>query len=102
MTMKVGKSEVSFSWSNYTRATPKNLLRFSELIQGILLGISTGSMFTGAPYWVPIALNVSVVVVNRLVMFFGSIVEETQSSETAEMPSGKTVTITSGESSEQR
>lgn len=95
MTLKVGKDDMTFSWRNYTKPTPRNLLRFSELIQGILLGVSTGSMFTEAPSWVPICLNISVVIVNRVVMFFGSVVEDQkQETATAHFPSGDSVTMT--------
>ena len=85
----------SFHWKNYTRPTPKNLLMFSRLIQGILLGISTLTIANQWPMWISISLNISVVIVSQLTLFFGNIVDDAKTeSATAEMPSGKEVTVT--------
>ncbi len=90
--MTVGKT--TFSPSNYFSPTPKNLLRISEAIQGTLLGVSTISLATSAPWWVPLSLNISVILANQIVKFFGSIVHEQEETAVAEFPSGDTVTVT--------
>lgn len=84
----------SFNWKNYTRPTPRNVLRMTEFVQGILLTVSTVSVIMDNPA-VAIGINIAMVVVNRLVMFFGDIVEEIKTeSVTAEFPSGAEVTVT--------
>lgn len=84
----------TFNWKNYTKPTPRNVLRMTEFVQGILLGISTISVIMNSPT-VAIAVNLTMVVVNRAVMFFGDIVEESKTeSVTAEFPSGEEVTVT--------
>ena len=66
----------------------------AELIQGILLGVSTLSVIMGNTF-ASIVINISMVVINRLVMFFGDIVEEAKTETvTAEFPSGAEVTVT--------
>lgn len=87
-------TKTTFSWRNYTRATPRNLLRFSEFIQGTLLGVSTLSIVMEAHPFVPIAVNLLIVFVNRLVMFFGSVVNDDQTEHAvAEFPSGDQVEL---------
>ncbi len=87
--------KTSFHWKNYTRPTPKNLLMFSRLIQGILLGISTLTIANKWPGWISITLNVSVIVVSQLTLFFGNIVDDAKTeSAFAEMPSGKEIEVT--------
>lgn len=84
----------SFNWKNYTRPTPRNVLRMAEFVQGILLTVSTISVIMDNPA-VAIGINIAMVVVNRSVMFFGDIVEEIKTeSVTAEFPSGQEVTVT--------
>lgn len=84
----------TFSWRNYTKPTPRNVLRMAEFIQGILLAVSTISMIMDNRA-AAIGINVAIVIVNRAVMFFGDIVEEIKTeSVTAEFPSGDEVTIT--------
>ncbi len=85
----------SFHWSNYTKATPKNLLMFSRLIQGILLGISTLASANTWPSWIPISINVCVIIVSQMTLFFGNIVEDSKTETgVAEMPSGKEIEVT--------
>lgn len=86
--------QTTFSWRNYSKPTPKNLLRISEFIQGTLLGLSTVSLIMKEPT-VAIWMNVAIIVVNRLVMFFGSIVEDAKTeTAVAEFPSGEEVVVT--------
>lgn len=68
---------------------------FSRLIQGILLGVSTLVIANEWPSWVSISLNISVVIVSQLTLFFGNIVDDAKTeSAVAELPSGKEVTVT--------
>lgn len=91
---KKEKDMAYFSWRNYTKPTPRNVLRMAEFVQGILLTVSTISVIMDNPA-VAIGINIAMVVVNRSVMFFGDIVEEIKTeSVTAEFPSGAEVTIT--------
>lgn len=68
---------------------------FSRLIQGILIGISTLGTFNSWPMWIVLTINVSIITVSQLTLFFGNIVDD-QKTETGivEMPSGKEVSVT--------
>ena len=87
--------KTSFHWSNYAKPTPKNLLMLSRLFQGILIGISTLGTFNSWPVWMVLTINISIITVSQLTLFFGNIVEDSKTETgVAEMPSGKEVTVT--------
>ena len=48
--------QVTFSWTNYARPTPANLLRVAEYLKGLFVLITSLSAFeainTGNPWWV--------------------------------------------------
>lgn len=89
--MTVGKT--TFKWSNYTRPTPINLLRWAQSIQGILAGISATTSFMELNKWIPIGTAVAIIIVNQAVQFFGNVVHDMESA-TAQFPSGEEVIIT--------
>lgn len=60
----------TFAWSNYKKATPKNLLRISKLIKRILGALSVSSLVATDNHWITGGLTLGMIVVDELVQFF--------------------------------
>lgn len=99
--MTIGKKELTFKWSNYTRPTPKNLERIAGAVRDILAGIAAMSIANEFSKWVSMGLAIAIIIVGQVVKFAASVAdEEKQESAVAEFPSGETVTITKDQPTE--
>lgn len=93
--MTIGKKEVTFKWSNYTRPTPKNLERMAGAVRDILAGIAAMSIANEFSKWVSMSIAIAIIIVGQVVKFAASVAdEEKQESAVAEFPSGEEITIT--------
>jgi hypothetical protein len=81
MTMKVGKEDVSFRWSNYTRPTPANMERLAGAVRDLLAAITGMSVYSALPAWATTALALSIIVVGQAVKFFASVAQEEKNNQ---------------------
>ncbi len=73
--MTIGKKEVTFRWSNYTKPTPANLERITSGVKDILAGIS-GITLVSEHYTASLVLTVTIIVMGQVVKFFASVAQE--------------------------
>jgi hypothetical protein len=73
--MTIGKKEVTFRWSNYTKPTPANLERITGGLKDIMAGIS-GIAIVSEHYTASLVLTVSIIVLGQFVKFFASVAME--------------------------
>ncbi len=86
-------TKTTFSWKNYTRATPKNLLGLSAAMRRLVLLVTSSTIIMEANKWVPIAVLLLGGMLDELKNFFATVVEDTEEA-TAQFPSGDEITIT--------
>lgn len=81
------KPEVYFSWRNYTKPTPDNVLQFASFLRDIVATISVTTMIMDANKWVPIVITILGVGLDRAKIFFAHVVdEEAKHKYTIEVP----------------
>jgi hypothetical protein len=78
--MTIGKKEVTFHWSNYTKPTPANLERITGGLKDIMAGIA-GITIVSEHYTVSLALTIAIIVLGQLVKFFASVAMEERSNQ---------------------
>jgi hypothetical protein len=85
----------TFSWKNYTKPTPKNLLGVAAAFRRMVTLVTGASIIMEAEPWVPITVLITGGILDELKNFFATIVEDEKTeSAVAEFPSGKEVVIT--------
>lgn len=91
---KITPPNTSFSWKNYTRPTPKNLLGLAAAMRRLVAVIAGTSIVMEANMWVPLSVLMAGAFLDEAKNFFATIVED-QKVEVAEaeFPSGEQVTI---------
>jgi hypothetical protein len=84
----------TFSWKNYTRPTPRNLLALAAAMRRIVLLMTGSAVIMEANKWIPIGILLLGGFLDELKNFF-AMVEEDQKVEVAEaeFPSGDQVTL---------
>lgn len=85
----------SFSWKNYTKPTPRNLLIFATYMRDFVTFASITFALNHYP-WVAVGIQIAGFVLDKLKHFFSMVEEDTKmESVTAVMPeSGKEITVT--------
>ncbi len=85
----------SISWRNYTKPTPKNLLAISAAMRRLVAVVAGTSIVMDANMWVPLSVLMAGALLDEVKNFFATVVEDEKvESATAQMPSGKEVTVT--------
>lgn len=95
--MQMNGKPVTFQWRNYTKPTPHNLKMFMEFWKGLIVVISSLTIFENANQWVSITIIVIGYALDRLAKFFAHVEEEqAKESVTIEYPADVSdqVTIT--------
>lgn len=93
--MKIQHQEVTFSWRNYTRPTPHNLKLFMEFWKGLIVLITSASIFQNANEYVSVGILIFGYLVDRLAKFFANVeANEAKKQVVVEMPVDTDVTIT--------
>lgn len=84
----------TFSWKNYTKPTPKNLLGFAAAMRRLVAVVAGTSLVLEANMWVTLGIIMLGAFLDEAKNFF-AMVEESQHTErtSAEFPSGEQVTI---------
>jgi hypothetical protein len=84
----------TFSWKNYTRPTPKNLLGLAAAMRRLVAVLAGTSLVLEANMWVTLGIIMLGAFLDEVKNFF-AMVEEEQKIEVAEaeFPSGEQVTI---------
>jgi len=87
-------SKTTFSWKNYTAATPKNLLGLAAAMRRLVAVVAGTSIVLEADMWVSLGVIMFGATLDEAKNFF-AMVEEEQKTEVAEaqFPSGEQVTI---------
>lgn len=87
-------AKTEFSWKNYTKPTPKNLLGLSAAMRRLVAVIAGTSLFAQANPWVTLGIIAFGALLDELKNFFSEVVED-QKIEVAEadFPNGEHVTI---------
>lgn len=92
---KENDMSTNFSWKNYTKPTPKNLLGLSAAMRRLVLLVTGSSIIMDANKWVPLGVLLLGGFLDEAKNFFATVVEESKTeSVTAEFPSGEEVTVT--------
>ncbi len=87
-------SEVTFSWRNYYRATPRNLLALAAAMRRLVAVVAGTSIVMEANMWVPLGILLAGFILDELKNFFATVVEDEKTESTiAEFPSGKEVVL---------
>ncbi len=86
---------ITFSWKNYLKATPKNLLGLAAAMRRLVAVIAGTSIVLEANMWVPLGILILGAFLDEMKNFFAAVVED-QKVEVAEaeFPSGEQVVIT--------
>jgi hypothetical protein len=64
--------DISFSWKNYTRPTPKNLEFVFELVEDTLKFATAFSVWEEVDPWIPISILTFAFICGKLKKFFAS------------------------------
>ncbi len=92
--MTIQKQEIRFSWSNYTKPTPENILGVASALRR-LVALSAGvSVLMDANKWVPLGIIVFGWTLDELKNFAANVIEHEKESATAHFPSGEDVVVT--------
>jgi len=92
--MSIGPN-ATFSWKNYSKATPKNLLYWSGVMRDTVTFVTTFSIIMEAHWMVPVGIQMTGFLLDKAKNFFAMVDEDikTESAE-ADFPSGEHLVIT--------
>ena len=82
----------TFSWRNYTRPTPKNLLGIAAGLRRLVAAATGATVLADANHWIPFSILMTGAALDELKNFFAVIVHDTEEA-VAEFPSGDQVTV---------
>ena len=93
--MSIPPLNATFSWKNYAKATPRNLLGLAAAMRRLVAVVAGTSIVMEANMWVPLGILIFGAFLDELKNFFATVVED-QKVEVAEahFPSGDQVIIT--------
>lgn len=84
-----------FSWKNYTKPTPANLLYWSSVMRDCITFLTTFSIIMDAHWLVPVIIQIIGFLLDKAKNFFAMVEEDIKTeSTTAVFPSGSEVTVT--------
>lgn len=84
-----------FSWKNYTKPTPANLLYWSSVMRDCVTFLTTFSIIMDAHWIVPVIIQMIGFLLDKAKNFFSMVEEDLKTeSVTTNFPSGQEVTIT--------
>lgn len=84
----------TFSWKNYRKATPANLLYWTGIMRDTVTFVSITFAINHHP-WIGVSIQIAGFALDKLKNFFAMVDENAKmESATAVMPSGKEVTVT--------
>lgn len=87
--------DTTFSWKNYAKPTPKNLLGLAASMRRLVSVVAGTSIVMDANMWVPLGVLLFGAFLDELKNFFATVVEDTGTeTAVAQFPSGKEVVIT--------
>lgn len=79
-------TKVSFSWSNYFRATPKNLEYLAAALRRIVAVVAGVTVIMEADKWVPFAVLLAGAILDELKNFFAHAAEGEQETVSVTFP----------------
>lgn len=79
--------DVSFSWRNYAKPTPKNLEFVFELLEDTLKFVTAFSVWEKADPWIPISILTFAFICGKMKKFFASAAQGQQEVVTVKFPS---------------
>lgn len=88
-------AKAQFSWRNYTKPTPANLLYWSSVMRDAVTFLTTFSIIMDAHWIVPVVIQMIGFLLDKAKNFFSMVDEDLKTeSVTANFPSGGEVTVT--------